>query len=201
LAVFPDLGFEHRTYLPNVALAVLAGLFLWLLWQRVKLFAVLVLTAQLVIGAVVIHQRSILWNDREEFYRHELTHTADNPRPYAMVGQLFANDGRYEMATKWIKIAIQVGLEAGQLQGSLVSQYMELLYDRGEVGAANRIGVHVLTLSPGNNAKAEILKVMARNKIENGYCDMAMGLINRALKLTSADRELIVMQRNCNETK
>jgi hypothetical protein len=114
-----------------------------------------------------------------------------------MVSQLFANDERIGMATKWMQMAIQVGLDAGQLQGTLVSQYMEILYRQGRPGEANSIGIKVLNLKTNNNAKAEILKTMASNRIEGDNCIMALGLINRALTLKPGDALLLQLKTRC----
>lgn len=180
-----DLVFEHRSYLPNVFLAVLAGYVLVLLIDRfpIRVWALTTLGLSLMAGTTYL--RAEQWSNPQGFYRHELKHVADNSRSYAAVGMIYATQGKFKHAEKWLKMSIQVGEQTGHFQITTIVNYMNILIQNGKVPLVNRFGVLALKSATRNMDKSRILVVLSNVKAKQGLCDIADSLWKRALSYNS----------------
>ncbi|AWL11216.1 hypothetical protein HMF8227_00720 [Saliniradius amylolyticus] len=188
-----DLAFEHRTYLPNAFLAVLVGSCLAGLLSRYRLRTVVfVAIALTLVFTFLTYKRNELWGKPISFYRHELTHVGDNWRSYAALGLFEAKRGRFKHGVKWLRVAIKVGSERGQLQAKPVIAYMDLLHKTGNTPRAKYIGVLAAKSFTRNQDKSMVWSKLAQYQVEHGNCDFAKGLIERSLQLDSSN---IIAQR------
>lgn len=178
-----DLMFEHRAYLPNVFVSVFASFLFVAVWRKNKLIMGGLGLSIVLLFSVLTYKRNLLWGEPIEFYRNELTHTADNSRAYGAVGLLYAEAGNYRKAQRWFKMAVQVGAETKHLQISTILQYMTSLYNSGKVSQASRIGTLALKVATRNIDKARILIKLAEVKAGQGLCDFADNMIKRSVSL------------------
>jgi tetratricopeptide (TPR) repeat protein len=175
--------FEHRAYLPNIFLSIIAAL----LVCRLTFFKFWLptFTMGVVVGvfAFLIIERINLWKEPMSFYRHELVHTADNARAYGALGTLFAQRGEFIEAEKWYKIALQVGVETKHLQAVTVINYLRVLIQNNQIPQASRAGVQSLAMLTKAQDKADVLILLSKLKAEQGLCQFSDGLRARAVKL------------------
>jgi hypothetical protein len=178
-----DLVVEHRSYLPNTFVAFGAAYLLYLVFGQRKYLGIGLAVILLTEFVVLSYQRNTLWQTPLEFYRNELTHTADNSRAYGAVGLLYARAGNDRKAERWFKMAVQVGAETNHMQIATVLQYMQSLLQSGKPVKANRIGALALKVATRNIDKAKILVVLATIKASQGHCEFAESLKSRSVTL------------------
>ena len=198
-SLFPitDLVFEHRTYLPNVFLALAAVLLLFKVTARKpKVFASLSLAA--IIGfSSITYGRIALWKEPMEFYRQNLTHVENNPRAYGALALLYAHDRNYLASDHWYSIAIQESVRQNVLIPGTVIGYIEMLQESGEVGKARRVGVQLMREIDSQTVKAHILATLAIPYVQKGDCEFAMGMINSAKNLDPSNARVAKLLRLC----
>lgn len=199
VAILPDLGFEHRAYLPNVFISILFVYLLGALFGSNTKSRVLYasLFSMILVLSYFTYERADKWNKKLDFLRHELTYTTDNSRLYGSVALLYAEMGNLPTANSWAKMALQIGTEHGDISASIVTQYMDILYRLDKVGEANRTASLALSITTNHNAKARIFKRLARHKIESGNCAFAAGLLKQALLNKPNDVEASYLLEQC----
>jgi tetratricopeptide (TPR) repeat protein len=187
-----DLMFEHRAYLPNTFLAIIAALVLNQLAQYRKWLPVVTMLGGVSVFSFMLMERVERWKYPIGFYRHELTYTADNARIYGALGALFAQKGEFRKAENWYKGALQIGLETGHLQSTTVIHYLKVLIQNNRVPQASRVGVQSLNMLSKPADRADVLLLLANLKAEQGLCKFANGLAARAARIypDSADRSV-----------
>lgn len=197
LIVLDDLAFEHRSYLPNLALTLIVAYYL-ATSRLASRYLFTLCFGVILIFSMLTFQRGELWSKKLEFYRHELSHTFKNPRAYSAVGLYYAERGRLIKAEKWMQMALQVSEEIGQVEAGTITAYIKVLYDNGKIASANRFAAIVLGKTKSRKIKARIFIVMAEQKINQGYCNMAEGLILRAEKLDPENGATPLLREACN---
>lgn len=104
-----DVAFEHRTYLPNAGLALIAGHAMGTVAQRVSRYragvaAVIVTLATL---ATVTHARNTLWSDRIAFLENETRVTPGSQRAWTSLGKELMRDGKFSDALEAMEKATE----------------------------------------------------------------------------------------------
>lgn len=194
-----DLSFEHRAYLPNVALTLLVA-YLWsILFSRFKALVLLATCGVVLFFTYVTHDRVTLWGDPIEFYRHELRQEGENTRMYSGLAVKFLKKGDRVNATKWFKITFQVAEKLGRIQTGTVVAYIDLLNSQGKEGEAKYYGIKALELASRNQDKADLLAVMAKLDVAQGQCRDAMGMINRALRYHPENINANLLKKQCEQ--
>ncbi|WP_141096232.1 hypothetical protein [Lacimicrobium sp. SS2-24] len=199
LVVLPDLAFEHRSYLPNAFLVTLLSVGLMKLFQLKARVAVILILLIFTSASYFTYARNVLWTKPVAFYRHELTYTADNSRTYGALGALYARRDNMAQAQKWLRIAIKVGADTGHLQAATIISYMNALYENGNAERAKHVGVMALKAVTRNKDKAAILANIARIYINDGRCDFAMGMLERAQRLDKTNALTISLKEGCSD--
>lgn len=149
---------EHRVYLADagiIVLAVLAGAFLWReLALRLNLGAVLPLGLAFVIGTALILatvSRNVAYIGREELWRESLAFNPENFRAHSQLGRLLLDNGRYDEAVASYKMALALSPDNIDVQ----NLYGAALAGQGDLGGAEDILRGILRANP-ENVKAMI---------------------------------------------
>ena len=112
-----DVIFEHRTYLPNLGLAVLCAWLLvvqlpqWLNPRKVKVILVILL---LVLGAAT-WSRNQMWRDPVALWQHNVTQSPDKKRSWIILGKHLIQKGQLEKQqgqTEQSKETLKKGIDA-----------------------------------------------------------------------------------------
>lgn len=141
-----DFAFEHRTYLPNLGLcliaAVLACNFLPKLLSAKSAVAVIVVCLALLMTTTLM--RNSLWADPVAFIEHEISVNPQLLRPYGMLGEYYLRQGENEEAiTAYLRglDAIDTSLNRGN--NTFLAYYQNLAIALGAVGRVEE-GINVL---------------------------------------------------------
>jgi hypothetical protein len=93
-----DVIFEHRTYLPNLGLAVLCA---WLFvvqipyWLNSRLAQIIIVTLLLVLGSAT-WQRNQMWRDPVALWQHNVEQSPDKKRGWVILGKHLVQRGQLE---------------------------------------------------------------------------------------------------------
>ncbi|GAA5141961.1 hypothetical protein GCM10025767_29920 [Thalassotalea piscium] len=110
-----DLVFEHRTYLPNLSLCLLAIFFLQKIASK-QLFTVKVVTLLIIVVlAYLTYQRNEVWSDPEKLYANELKINDNKPRIYASLGDYYRLDSKHKLSADNYKKAYELTGEFNDL--------------------------------------------------------------------------------------
>jgi len=113
-SVFPisDPAFEHRCYLPNAGLAVVAALALVWLVERLprRQLGRLMVIGVLALLAGLTWSRNTLWADPIDFLRHEARLSPGVERAWTSLGKELMRVGQFESALDALERARQIGL-------------------------------------------------------------------------------------------
>lgn len=175
-----DLAFEHRAYLPNIALVMLVSYLVVELFKKDRQTGLVLMACVVMCFTILTFQRNKLWADPMQFYRHELTYTLDSSRAYGAMGVLFAEQGDYLKAEKWLKMAVQVGEETQKMEIPTIVTYMNVLFANGEDNRAKRMGALALKSAQRGVDKAQVLVSLANHFVKQNNCSFALGMLNRA---------------------
>jgi hypothetical protein len=111
-----DVIFEHRTYLPNLGLAVLCA---WLLviqiprWLNSRFAQIIIVILLLVLGNATWH-RNQLWRDPVALWQHNLEQSPEKKRGWVILGKHLVQRGQLEKEqgkTKQSKETLQRAIE------------------------------------------------------------------------------------------
>lgn len=159
-----DLVFEHRTYLPNVALVMITfgiGIELWIrVFGEGKAKRISVLITVIICSlAYTTYQRNEQWLDPEKFYENELAHNPNNVRTLHNYAEFVGRKGDLEKSETLINKMYEVS--DGKLDGAMVNTHIVLLMSKGQFKDAVILGKKLLeqkTLHP--NTRVHVLSNM-----------------------------------------
>jgi len=113
----PELAFEHRTYLPNVGLCLLAG---WVMlaelprWSRDRRPVVAAIALILGLLAVTTWQRNQRWRDPVTFWRHNTECEPTKARAWGNLGKHLVLAGRPAEGEQALRESMRLGVAAGE---------------------------------------------------------------------------------------
>ncbi|MCK5524046.1 MAG: tetratricopeptide repeat protein [Thiomargarita sp.] len=93
-----DVIFEHRTYLPNLGLAVLCA---WLFvvqipyWLNSRLAQIIIITLLIVLGSAT-WQRNQMWRDPVALWQHNVEQSPEKKRGWVILGKHLVQRGQLE---------------------------------------------------------------------------------------------------------
>jgi len=104
-----DVVFEHRTYLPNLGLCVLAS---WLALQamqrwNVRTVAPLVAAGLTILGTATV-MRNALWSDKIAFLEDNVAKASNKARPHLNLGRAYERAGETEKAIRAFQRALEL---------------------------------------------------------------------------------------------
>ncbi|MEX2500281.1 MAG: tetratricopeptide repeat protein [Wenzhouxiangellaceae bacterium] len=104
-----DVAFEHRTYLPNAGLALIAGLAMSVMARGVSRYraGVAAVILILVLLATLTHARNSLWADRIAFLENETRVTPRSQRAWTSLGKELMRDGKFSDALEALEKATE----------------------------------------------------------------------------------------------
>jgi len=100
-----DLVFEHRTYLPNLALCMLVALSFLYLFDANKNAAIVGFCLIVLTLSFLTYQRNNEWRNPELLYKAELAINFDKPRMHHMLGEYYRDTGEHEKSVTSFKNA------------------------------------------------------------------------------------------------
>lgn len=140
-----DFGFEHRTYLPNFGLCLLAGwLLLGFLPRRVPVPALASGCALLlvVLGGLT-WARNAVWRDPIAFFQHEIAINPENFRAHSMLGEYYLRAGQPDLALEAYREAAglygRVLYKETNAEVAFYSNYVLALDNAGDYDGALRV--------------------------------------------------------------
>ncbi len=141
-----DLVFEHRMYLPTMALALLAtavAVDLGTIGRRLLLGG---LAAAVVPLALATHQRNLVWADPIALHRDVAAKSPDEVRPQYNLGTVLGQAGRFAEAEAALRRAIELDPESSPAHNQLGSVHLST----GDVAGALAEYKEAVRLDPGN---------------------------------------------------
>ncbi|REL30224.1 tetratricopeptide repeat protein [Thalassotalea euphylliae] len=132
-----DVAFEHRTYLPNFAHALLISSIAYELLVKTKLRASVLAVASIVVIflSLLTNERAKLWSDKFAFYEYEISISKRNPRLYMSMGQMYIDNNQCHLAVSYFDHAIKLYDMAHESnlgkQPELFQSYAKCLFSLG----------------------------------------------------------------------
>ena len=141
-----DLAFEHRIYLPSVAIYALSVYAVYLLILRFNLyyrvapqtimFLSFILLTLLTVGTF---QRASLWQDKEAFYKNEIAMFPTSSRLYTNLATYYiSKDSKVSAAEMYLK-AFELSIENEAISPELLSNVIAIYIDTNNIREAGRI--------------------------------------------------------------
>lgn len=126
-----DIVFEHRTYLPNLGLAIALTSLLHRLFLRSSALAFAILIVFSCFYTYVSLERVNTWTDKISFYENEIRVSPDSARAYSVVAQNLAQSGQCPLALGYFEhiVSLYKLQDEGALglQAETVLSYIECL--------------------------------------------------------------------------
>ena len=195
-----DLAFEHRTYLPNIGLALAICSLIYQAcknYPRQLVFAG-ALTALLLVG--LTYQRNLLWQDPYNFYQNDYQLAPESPRAMeAFALQLIAK-GELDKAEPLLLKSVNENLIQGKVTVTGLNNLMLILFQQGKYQAAINTAMVSLKYIKQPKDKSLILSTIAYGYIKMGWCDFARGLSNKAVQLDSSNVRAKEYFEYCSQT-
>ncbi len=138
-SIFPifDVFFEHRSYLPNLGLALLTALALITVWQimtdKGQHAGIIVLMIVLLLTwfSYLTYTRNSLWNNPIALYQEEIRLSPNKERVWAALGKYYLKQKQYNKALQSYGKALNLarnGKTLNVLPTTLLNTYFALLY-------------------------------------------------------------------------
>ncbi|WP_462159439.1 tetratricopeptide repeat protein [Pseudoalteromonas sp. GB56] len=139
-----DLAFEHRTYLANVGLCLLAAfgysqLFISSAYKRV---IALTSCSLLVLLSYLTYERVSLWQDRVAFYENEYELNPRHTRVLSNLGLAYIEQDQREKGKSFLEKAAK--LSSNNLRPDVGSNYLAMLVEDGNFENAKSLGEELL---------------------------------------------------------
>lgn len=103
-----DVVFEHRTYLPNFALALIVAYGVNALFNKSKIAAVSVFSVLTLFFFTLTVERNSVWSDPEKLFKSELAINYDKPRIHGMLGKYYSEQGMFNLSAQSYKNAFEL---------------------------------------------------------------------------------------------
>jgi len=138
-AIIPilDLAFEHRTYLPNLGLSIIAASFLTSILNKNsidKKSAIpypLIIIVTLSMLAFLTIQRNNQWANPVQFYQNETQLSPNKERVWSELGKVYLKEKNYTEALKAFGTALNLGRNGNTVEAlptTFLNTYFALLY-------------------------------------------------------------------------
>ncbi len=131
-----DLAFEHRTYLPNLGLAIVLGyILLWLLFHTpYRRLAALLIVLVLSIFLLLTIARNLQWADPVDFYLNETRLSPNKERTWSELGKIYLAQGQINEALQALASALNLGRQddgsVRALPTTFLNTYIALIYSK-----------------------------------------------------------------------
>ncbi|WP_144213642.1 tetratricopeptide repeat protein [Shewanella donghaensis] len=181
-----DVGFEHRTYLPNVGLVIiLAGILSSLVLEKINKIQILASLIILGVLGYLTLERNVLWADKLAFAKNEVSIAPDSIRAHTMLASVYVNDNKPVEALAEYEAAINLSATRNQVSFDLLRDYIRVLYTLGQYESAGPLTTLVMKYTNGHRRKdrSEIMALIAVSHIQAGRLGFAKGLLNQSLRL------------------
>jgi len=128
-----DVLFEHRTYLPNLGLALLSALLLVTLLQKsnYNLFVWLLSASLLLWFSYLSISRNSVWNDPIKIYQTETHLSPKKERVWSELGKYYLKKRQFSEALQNLGTALNLGRDGNTLNAlptTFLNTYLALLY-------------------------------------------------------------------------
>lgn len=128
-----DVFFEHRAYLPNLALALLTSLALITLVEKSSQPALIWAVIIVLVSWFSYHtyNRNNTWNDPIKLYQEETRLSPEKERVWAALGKYYLKERKYKEALENYGKALNLGRDGNTLNvlpTTLLNTYLALLY-------------------------------------------------------------------------
>ncbi|ABV37622.1 hypothetical protein Ssed_3018 [Shewanella sediminis HAW-EB3] len=181
-----DLAFEHRTYLPNIGLTLaVCGLLFYISDKQDKSNKIITAVILLICGmfAVMTFERNTQWQEPYAFAENEYNLEPDSPRAMTSYALELVKVGELAQAEKLLVSAVNSNMQKGKLTVTSINNLMLLLFNQGKYQSAVNTGMMALKYIKRPNDRSLTLSNIAYGYIKMGYCDFAIGLTRKAIKL------------------
>ncbi len=192
-----DLAFEHRTYLPNVAIGLLVALAITQYIQMLEQKSGEQKTAALVKGSVMTMllvlsgltwTRNTQWLEPETFYQREAALAPTNARANLAYGVELSKRGNLLEAEKYLSKSVQLDLSHNRITASGIVAYMSVLYQQKKYQQAAPVVMTALKHVTEPFQRSVLLSNLGYGYIQMGYCDFAIGLLKKAIAFNASNK-------------
>ena len=195
-----DLAFEHRTYLPNIALCFIFASLIQLVFNKIhkyeKVKTVIVVVSVLFLS-ILTFNRNTLWQNPEAFFKNEYEVAPKNPRNLETMGRYYAEKGDREKAIELMEKSVNLNFKHGRFTASSVTNLMKMYAEAGNFQAAVISGQKALRYTKAPAYRSQVLSAMAFVYVKMRNCPFAKGLSNTAKKLNRHNQEAIDIYEHC----
>lgn len=190
-----DIVFEHRTYLPNVGLCIVAG---WLVnelyvrfpnWRSLLVFATAVVVAMLLTVTV---QRNLLWRDPVAFFEQNTRLEPNNVRAWGHLSTEYIDRKNFTAAYRALQKVDRARLNSTTREKYFVNVVISLSGMKNDDDAI-RVGKELLDTKVVDDSaqRAVVLNTMAISLARLGFGNQAMRSLEEALQLNPNNQEVI----------
>lgn len=199
-----DLAFEHRTYLPNIGLILaVSSLLFYISDKQDKSYKAITAVIVLICGmfAVMTFERNTQWQDPYAFAENEYNLEPDSPRAMTSYALELVKVGELAQAEKLLLRAVNLNMRKGKLTVTSINNLMLLLFNQGKYQSAVNTGMMALKHIKRPNDRSLTLTNIAYGYIKMGYCDFAIGLTRKAIKLDEHNKNARDYLKHCLSLK
>jgi len=185
-----DLAFEHRTYISNIALSMIAASFIVRLTHNKHKALLPCIAVIICIGlAKQAYDRNTLWQTPDKFFMNEFDMAPNNPRNLEAIGRYYAAKEKFELAEEYLSKSVDANFKLGRLTASSVTNLMKVYLALGDTQRAVMAGQKALSLVKKGTNRSEVLGTLSLVYAKMRHCDFATGLATTALKLNPYNDE------------
>jgi len=191
----PDVAFEHRTYLPNIGLCIVAG---WLVselyarYQNWRSNVVFSTTIVVVILLIITIQRNLLWQDPVAFFEQNTQVEPKSARAWGHLSTAYIDKQNYTGAFGSLQKVDKARLNGTTRDKYLVNLVISLA-GMGRATDAIKVGRSVLDTKMIYDPKlrAVMLNSLAVSYGATGYGEQAILSLEEALQLDPNNQDVI----------
>lgn len=199
-----DLAFEHRTYVGNIGLVLCVVSLMRFFYEKFgsankKIILCSMMAVVLALGSVKIFMRSLQWQDPLSFYANEVKLAPEHHRTNGAYGNELLKIGNFAEAEKYLKKGINISAQKGTMTAGALNSYMMLMYQQERYQEAAPLVMVALKYIQQPVPRSMLLSNLAVGYIYMGFCDFALGLLNQALVLNSANAEARTNKAYCEQ--
>ncbi|HEY9134810.1 MAG TPA: hypothetical protein VIM85_03335 [Pseudomonadales bacterium] len=196
-----DLAVEHRTYLPNIGLAIAVTTLLSYLVKGLNARAVLGVALLVITAAAVFTTiRVMQWQDKAAFYMRELRYNNENPRILSQLGAIYAKKGDLATAEHYFRQAFHLGWQQQRVSIYQIESLIEILVLRNNMAFLQRFYAELdASFKDDPKWRSDVNSILAKAFVKLKRCDIALPPLRLALELNPHNSDAKRLKAQCEQ--
>jgi len=182
-----DVAFEHRTYLPNAGLSMIAAVALLALATKipVRRAAAFITIPALVLLTAITWQRNQLWTDPIEFLTHDARLNPGSQRAWTSLGKELMREQRFQEALDAMETALNIAKieQDGQFRPPTLLNMLFAYHYTGRNEQALEFARQLDTRAFNPKEKAFFLEARGRARLALGRFSSARNDLTKAARI------------------